>query len=96
MYVPRQLHHINAEMEAVKRASDFLEMKDFGVCEILEYLNSSKCREQKSSSEFLRKIKEVKQGTKVVLDDHYVNEQLGGVADLVKNRTDLFNSVEVD
>ncbi len=91
--MPRQQHHINGEMDAVKRMCDFLERKEFGLGEIYEYLDSPYCKEDKAKREFLRKITEVRDGMKIVFDDYYLNEVLGGVADHNKNTADLFNSV---
>lgn len=93
VFVPRQQHHINGEMDAVKRMCERLDKKDLWHEEISEYLESPYCREEKSKKEFLSRIYSVREGIKVVFHDFYVNEILGGVAERVRNQSDLFNSV---
>ena len=70
-----------------------LEKKELNDFEIQEYIESYKCREDKTKKQFLQKISYVREGSKVVFHEYYVNELLGGVADRVKNQADLFNSV---
>lgn len=93
VFVPRQQHHINGEMDVVKRMCDRLEKKELDEAEIIEYVQSPYCREERAKKEFLCKIRAVREGMKVLFHEFYVNEVLGGVADRVKNQADLFNTV---
>lgn len=95
VFTPRQTLHINTEIDAVKRMCDRLEKRDLSETDITEYLKSSKCREEKSRKEFLRKLIGVEDGEKVTFSEFYLNEKLGGIADMVVNQKILFNGVNI-